>query len=67
MAFGMAMYIRDTALKFKQQGLDITKSTLNNMSVNRTPYQGGYGFSKGSDNPYHMKTANGDESIKWLL
>ena len=31
MAFGIAMYIRDTALKFRQRGIDITKQALNNM------------------------------------
>jgi hypothetical protein len=67
MAFGIAMYIRDTALKFRQRGLDITKQSLNNMKVNRTAYQGGYGFSKGSDNPYHIKTKDGQEDIRWLL
>ena len=67
MAFGIAMYIRDTALKFRQRGLDITKQSLNNMKVNRTAYQGGYGFSKGADNPYHMKTKDGKEDISWLL
>ena len=67
MSFGIAMYIRDTALKFRQRGLDITKQSLNNMKVNRTAYQGGYGFSKGSDNPYHIKTKDGQEDIRWLL
>jgi hypothetical protein len=66
-AFGTAMYIRDTALKFKQRGLDLTKSALSNMKVNRTPYQGSYGFSKGADNPYHMDTKGGKENIDWLL
>ena len=66
MAFGIAMYIRDTALKFRQRGLDITKQSLTNMKVNRTPYQGSY-FSKGEDNPYHIKTKKGKEDISWLL
>ena len=36
MSFGIAMYIRDTALKFRQRGIDLTKQALNNMGVNRT-------------------------------
>tara|TARA_B100000927_G_scaffold7388_1_gene5865 strand:- start:3713 stop:5287 length:1575 start_codon:yes stop_codon:yes gene_type:complete len=67
MAFGIAMYIRDTALKFRQRGIDITKQALQNMKVNRTQYQGGYGFSKGPDNPYQIKTDKGGEDISWLL
>ena len=66
MAFGIAMYIRDIALKFQQRGIDITRQALSNMSVNRTPYQGGY-FSKGADNPYHIDTQNGKEDISWLI
>ena len=53
MSFGMAMYIRDTALKFRQRGIDIQKQTLNNMKVNRTPYQGSYGVGNQKvKNPY---------------
>ena len=49
MSFGIAMYIRDTALKLRQQGIDLqaTKNALGGMTVNRTEYQGGYGFSQG--------------------
>ena len=66
MSFGIAMYVRDTALKFRQRGIDITKQALNNMGVNRTKYQGGY-FSKSNDNPYHIDTDHGKEDISWLL
>tara|TARA_B100001287_G_scaffold32126_1_gene22943 strand:+ start:3078 stop:4646 length:1569 start_codon:yes stop_codon:yes gene_type:complete len=66
MAFGIAMYIRDTALKYRQRGIDLTKQTLNNMTVNRTAYQGAY-FSKGIDNPYHVDTSRGQEDISWLI
>jgi hypothetical protein len=66
MAFGIAMYVRDTALKFRQQGLDITRQALNNISVNRTHYQGAY-FSKGSDNPYSVDMGGTKEDIRWLL
>ena len=66
MSFGISMYIRDTALKMRQRGLDATRNALNNISVNRTSYQGGY-FSSGNDNPYHIDTKDGREDIRWLL
>ena len=66
MAFGIAMYIRDTALKYRQRGIDLTKQTLSNMTVNRTAYSGAY-FSRGADNPYHVDTARGKEDISWLI
>ena len=67
MAFGIAMYIRDTALKFRQRGIEITKNSLNNMSVNRTPYQGSYGGKQQVRNPYSIDTEHGKENINWLL
>ena len=66
MSFGISMYIRDTALKYKQRGIDLTRQALNNISVNRTTYQGAY-FSKGTDNPYHVNTDHGKEDISWLF
>ena len=66
MAFGVAMYIRDTALKFRQRGIDIKRNALNNIKVNRSAYKAGY-FSSGADNPYHIKTKDGKENIDWLF
>lgn len=66
MSFGIAMYIRDTALKYRQRGIDLTKQTLSNMTVNRTAYSGAY-FSRGADNPYHVDTTHGKEDISWLI
>jgi hypothetical protein len=65
MSFGIAMYLRDTALKYKQQGLELTRATLNNIS-RPAQYQGAY-FSSGRDNPYSMPTDQGREDISWLL
>jgi hypothetical protein len=66
MSFGIAMYIRDTALKYRQRGIDLTKQTLSNMTVNKTAYSGAY-FSRGVDNPYHVDTTHGKEDISWLI
>jgi hypothetical protein len=67
MAFGVAMYIRDTALKFRQRGIDMTKQALQNTIVNRTAYGGAYGTGANAKNPYDMKVGNSNESIRWLL
>ena len=69
MAFGMGMYVRDTALKFKQRGLDITKASLSNIGVNRVAYQGGYNQNKlNQQNPYQVDNGvGGQEDIGWLL
>ncbi len=68
MSFGIAMYIRDTSLKLRQRGIELTKQSLNNMTVNRTPYQGSYGGGFGKvKNPYQIDTPDGKEDISWLL
>ena len=66
MSYSTAMYLRDTALKNKTQGIELTKATINNISK-PAQYQGAY-FATGKDNPYHMPTNNGGtEDISWLL
>ena len=66
MSFCTAMYVRDTALKNKQQGIEMTKATLNNISK-PSSYQGAY-FSSGTDNPYTMNVGNNQsEDISWLI
>ena len=67
MSFGMGLYVRDTALKFKQHGVDITKAALGSFHKTNTNYQGAY-FSTGQDNPYHMDNGKGGkEDFSWLL
>jgi len=68
MSFGISMYVRDTAFKFKQHGMDLTKSMLNNITSNNPNYIGAYKAPKDKnpwkiDNPY----SNGEEDIRWLL
>jgi hypothetical protein len=66
MAYSIGMYLRDTALKNKQQGLELTRATLNNIS-RTSPHQGAY-FATGRDNPYSMRVnGEGSEDISWLL
>jgi len=65
MSYSMGMYLRDTALKNKAQGIELTRAALNNIS-RPSQYQGAY-FASGMDNPYSMKTNDGNEDISWLL
>jgi len=66
MSYSIAMYLRDTALKNKAQGVELAKATINNIS-RPSSYQGAY-FSSGIDNPYHMPlNDNESEDISWLL
>ena len=68
MSFGIAMYMRDTAFKFKQHGVDLTKSMLNNISSNNVKHIGAYVPAK-DKNPYKIENpySGGEEDISWLL
>jgi hypothetical protein len=64
-SFSIAMFLRDTAFKFKQQGLDLTRTALNNFSTGKSQYQGAY-FARGTDNPYSMNIKGQSEDLTWL-
>jgi len=67
MSFAIAMYLRDTSLKFKQQGLDLSRAALNNITNTRTSYNGAYFSSNNNINPYKMKINGQDEDLSWLF
>jgi hypothetical protein len=65
MAFGIAMYLRDTSLKFQQHSHDMTRAALGNMS--KSTYLGGYS-GQTNRNPYEIENPyGGKEDITWLL
>ena len=66
MSIATAMYVRDTALKFKSQNLDLARAAINNITVVRTGFSVS-SFSQGHDNPYHMNINGKNESLDWLL
>ena len=68
MAFGIGMFLRDTALRFQQQGVDMARATLG--GVYSTNYQAPNIYSGNSQikNPYEMENPHGGkEDITWLL
>ena len=69
MSFSIAMFMRDTAFKFRQQGVDLTKAALNNITTRKTNYQGVYNInSSNAQNPYKQDIGGGQqEDISWLL
>ena len=68
MAFGIAMFLRDTALHFRQQGVDMARAALG--GIHSTNYQAPniYTNSNRVKNPYEMENPyGGKEDISWLL
>jgi hypothetical protein len=66
MSFAIAMFLRDTSLKFHQQALDLSRASLSNIHSNKTNYYGAYNGSSDS-NPYKMNINGKDENLRWLF
>ena len=65
MSFGIGMFLRDTSLKFQQQGLDMTRAALGGMT--KTGQSAGVYNPQGIPNPYTQKIGNQQEDLRWLL
>jgi hypothetical protein len=65
MSFCIGLWVRDTAFKLKQQGLDLTKRTLSYISKS-TPVV--YSSVNQTQAGWHMDTGHGSkEDLTWLL
>jgi len=64
MSFGIGMFLRDTSLKFQQQGLDMTRAALNNMA--KTTTVGAFNANN-IQNPYLQQMGGQKEDLRWLL
>ena len=67
MSLVTACYVRDTALKFAQHGLELTKAILNNTT--KAVYNPVFSPQMGHDpkKSYKMNVGGKDEDISWLL
>lgn len=65
LSLGIGLWVRDTALRLRQEGMDLLKKSLDGISSNTDA--GIYGGAKLDDNPWVV--GNGDEEIdlrEWL-
>jgi hypothetical protein len=64
MALGIGLWVRDTALRLRQEGIELTRLALDKTSFNALPF-----MSSGPmvDNPYEMNIGGEKENIRWLL
>jgi hypothetical protein len=66
MALGIGLWVRNTALRLKQEGIDLTKQMLNSAQINK--YEGLISTGHLSKNPYEMDLGKGQtENLTWLL
>jgi len=75
MSMGIGLWVRDTALKLRQEGINLTKFSLDKFTVNQSNIPAVYktnAMNKGEDS-WRMKTGrlnpsgNAAEDLKWLL
>jgi hypothetical protein len=67
MAFGIGLWVRDTALRLRQQGINLTKHALGGIGSNTSIYDGMYGGVEMDENPWKMKVGDSIEDLtKWL-
>ena len=63
-----ALYVRDTALRLRQQGMDLARAQLSsfgNLNARNKAIMTNVGNQR--NNPYIVDTPHGDEDIRWLL
>jgi len=66
MALAIGLWVRNTALRLKQEGIDLTKTMLNSTQVSQ--YTGFVASGHLKKNPYEMEVGKGDiENLTWLL
>lgn len=66
MSFSIGLWVRDTALRLRQEGIDLTRNALTGIKTHSEPL----GFGSGvqiEDNPWEMRTGNETEDLTWLI
>ena len=64
MAFSIALYVRDNAIRLHSEGLAMNKNAINNIVNTKGAYKGNNYI--GND-PWKMNTGNDEEDLTWLL
>jgi hypothetical protein len=66
MSLGMGLFTRDTAMKFFEHGIDLSKAMLSNVS--KTSHESLPLLPSGQANPYMMNDGRGGfEDVSWVL
>jgi hypothetical protein len=65
MSFSIGLWVRDTALRLRQQGMDLTRQAISGISTQT--YSGVYGGNDPEENPWKMRVGDGYEDLSsWL-
>jgi hypothetical protein len=65
MAFSIGLWVRDTALRLRQEGIDLTKQAV--AGITQNTYEGMYSSNTMDENPWKMRVGDGFEDLsQWL-
>lgn len=68
MPYAVALFLRDTALRFREAAYNLTYAALNNFSTGNQGFQVYTGGESFTDNPWKMNIGNNQQTdITWLL
>ena len=67
MAFSIALWMRDTALKLRQQGMDLNRKTLDYFGMGRGVYNNTAGNLKNAGWSMTTGKPGEDQDLTWLL
>ena len=63
MAFGIGLWVRETALRLRAEGVELTKKTLTNVNA----HEGVYTPSEAKNDSWSWDVQKNQESLEWLL
>ena len=63
MAFGIGLWVRETALRLRAEGVELTKKTLTNVNA----HEGVYTPSEAKNDSWTWDVQKNQESLEWLL
>jgi hypothetical protein len=69
MSLAISLWVRDTALRLRQEGIDLTKQALGGISAHQLDV-GNMGFGGNSsmdENPWQMRVGDNNEDLTWLI
>jgi hypothetical protein len=64
MALAIGLWVRDTALRLKAEGVELQRSMIDNISTATVP---AIFTGKGTEDPYKITINGHDEDLRWLL
>jgi hypothetical protein len=67
MAFAIGLWVRDTALRLRQEGIDLTKQAMGSIGQSSLDLGGFGGNSFNDENPWQMRVGNQTEDLTWLI